>query len=268
MKKGIFHRSELLLGKDTMNTLYSTKVILFGIGGVGSWCAESLIRSGIMHLTIVDSDRICVTNINRQLQATCKTVGEVKTDALRSRLLEINPKAEIISIQKIYSKENSHEFDLHSFDYVLDAIDSLSNKAHLIEEVSKTDAIFFSSMGAALKIDPTRIKVGSFWKVINCTLGSKLRKKVRKTSAKNYKFQCVYGDEIMENALQESACGTEQCMCPHAKSGPGDEELLNHEWCSMKAAINGSLAHITGIFGFTLAGLVVKSIYEKKQLTV
>ncbi|MDD4921284.1 MAG: ThiF family adenylyltransferase, partial [Bacteroidales bacterium] len=142
LEQGIFHRTELLYGTEKMERMASAKVIIFGIGGVGSWCAESLIRSGISHLTIVDSDRICITNVNRQLHATTLTVGEVKTDALKKRLLEINPNANITPIQKIYNAENRDFFKLHEFDYIIDAIDSLSSKADLIRAATHTDAVF------------------------------------------------------------------------------------------------------------------------------
>src|SRR5450759_5382714 len=124
-EKGIFQRTELLFGKEKMDEIARKKVIIFGIGGVGSWCAESLVRTGIRHLTLVDSDMICITNINRQLHATTQTVGEVKTEALKKRLLEINPSAKIHTLQKIYEPENSDSFNLDSYDYIIDAIDSL-----------------------------------------------------------------------------------------------------------------------------------------------
>lgn len=263
MSKGIFHRSELLLGKDKIRNLASQKVILFGIGGVGSWCAESLIRTGITNLTIVDSDRICVTNVNRQMMATTKTVGQVKTEALKERLLEINPKANITALQKIYSKETSSDFKLNEYDVIIDAIDSLGSKINLILEAAETDAFFVSSMGAALKLDPTRIKVDSFWKVQGCPLARKLRKTIRKIGKPKRDFLCVYSDELLENLGAEASCGTEKCLCPKAASGPGDPDLVNHEWCSLKAAINGSLAHITAIFGFTMAGLVIKEFNQE-----
>src|SRR5665647_627005 len=163
IEKGIFQRTELLIGKKKMDNLREKRVIIFGIGGVGSWCAESLIRSGIMHLTIVDSDRVCVTNINRQIMATTKTVGKVKTEVLKERLLDINPKAEINALQMIYNKETHESFQLETFDFIIDAIDSFANKIYLIKMATQTDAVFFSSMGAALKMDPTRIKVSEFW---------------------------------------------------------------------------------------------------------
>jgi tRNA A37 threonylcarbamoyladenosine dehydratase len=246
-----------------MEEMSRKKVIIFGIGGVGSWCAESLIRSGIAHLTIVDSDRICITNINRQLHATMKTVGEVKTEALKQRLLEINPDAEIEAIQKIYNMANHHLFNLESFDYIIDAIDSLGSKVHLIRMATKTNAVLFSSMGASLKIDPTQIRVAEFWQVKGCPLGSKIRKYIRKGELPAKPFMCIYSEELLENRGSGSSCGTDKCLCPKAKSGVGDPELDNHEWCSQKAVINGTIAHITAIFGFTLAGLVIQDIYKQ-----
>ena len=148
-----------------MKHIAQKHVIIFGVGGVGSWCAEGLIRSGIRHLTIVDSDRVCITNINRQLMATTKTVGQVKVEALRERLLSINPSAEITALQQIFSEESASKFHLEDYDYIIDAIDSLKDKAALILLACKTKAKLFSSMGAALKLDPTRIKVTEFWKV-------------------------------------------------------------------------------------------------------
>ena len=263
----------MLLGNEAMDHIAQKRVIIFGVGGVGSWCAESLVRSGIRQLTIVDSDRVCITNINRQLMATTKTVGQVKVDALKERLLSgqvkvdalkerllsINPKAEITALQQIFSEETAESFELDTYDYIIDAIDSLKDKAALILLACKTKAKFFSSMGAALKLDPTRIKVTEFWKVQGDPLARALRKKFKSQKLfPKRKFQCVYSDELLENRGQNATCGTEQCMCPKAKNGPGDQSLLNHEWCSSKAQINGTLAHITAIFGFMLAGLVVQ----------
>ena len=238
----IFRRSELLLGSEAMERIAQKRVILFGVGGVGSWCAESLVRSGIQHLTIVDSDRVCITNINRQLMATSETVGQVKVDALKQRLLSINPSANITALQKIFTEETADEFDLSSYDYIIDAIDSLKDKALLILLACKTQAKFFSSMGAALKLDPTRIQVTEFWKVKGDPLARALRnrfKRGKRFPAK--KFQCVYSDELLRNL------GT-----------PSDdsEEPLSFN----KVQTNGSLAHITAIFGFTLAGLIIQDI--------
>ena len=244
-----------------MDRIAQKRVIIFGVGGVGSWCAESLVRSGIRQLTIVDSDRVCITNINRQLMATTKTVGHVKVEALKERLLTINPQAEITALQKIFTQETSASFDIDSYDYIIDAIDSLKDKALLILMACQSKARLFSSMGAALKMDPTRIRVTEFWKVKGDPLARALRKKFKSQGQfPKRKFQCVYSDELLTNRGHNATCGTEQCMCPKAKMGPGDSSLLNHEWCSSKAQINGTMAHVTAIFGFMLAGLVLQDV--------
>ncbi len=263
-----------------MEEIKSKNVIIFGVGGVGSWCAESLIRNGIYNMTIVDSDRVCITNCNRQLMATTKTIGQVKVDALRNRLIEINPKAEVVALQKIYSAETADAFHLEDYDFIIDCIDSLKDKADLILRATKIAhdnqrTKFFSSMGAALRIDPTMIRVAEFWKVKNDPLGKALRKKFKHNKQNPAgKFQCVYSEELpLDNLGEAHTCGTAACMCPKAKlisgtrgeadavyDAPGDQSLVEHEWCTKKAQINGSLSHITGIFGMTLAGLVMKEI--------
>ncbi len=266
IERAIYNRTELLVGEDAMSRLSHSSVIIFGVGGVGSWCAEGLVRSGVTRLTVVDSDRVCITNVNRQLMATVKTVGQVKVEALKARLLEINPKAEITAVQRIYCAETSGEFDLDAYDYVIDAVDSLKDKVHLIVKATQSHATFFCSLGAALKVDPTRVQVAEFWKVRGCPLGAALRKKMKRSGTfPSKKFLCVYDDEVLPNLGQCRSCGTEKCLCPKSQDGPGDAELLNHEWCSSKAQINGTTAHVTAIFGMTLAGLVISDIYRKSQ---
>lgn len=263
--RGYFQRTELLLGKDFITLASKKQVIIFGIGGVGSWCAESLVRSGIRHLTIVDSDRVCVTNINRQLIATSKTIGLVKTEVLKDRLLAINPKAQITALQKIYSPENSAEFELDKYDIIIDAIDSLTNKIHLIQTATNTNAVFFSSMGAALKVDPRRIQVAEFWNVNGCRLAATLRKKIKRAGGLNKKFLCVFSDELVENHQENETCGTHKCMCPKTKNGPGEPDLVDHEWCSHKAQINGTTSYMPAMFGMTIAGLVTQSIVDEQK---
>lgn len=264
LEKGILNRATLLLGEKAMDDISSKRVIIFGVGGVGSWCAESLVRSGFRNLTIVDSDRVCITNVNRQLMATTSTIGMVKVEALKERLLSINPMAKIDARQEIFSLETASGFHLEEYDYILDCIDSLKDKAHLILLATKMPGKFFSSMGAALKMDPTRIQVAEFWKVKGCPLARALRQKFKRSKDfPSKKFLCVFSDELLTNKGHEASCGTEKCMCPKAKEGPGNQDLLNHEWCSSKAQINGSLMHITAIFGMTLAGLVLKDAYLK-----
>ena len=269
LSSSIFNRTSLLLGDDVMENIYKKRVIIFGLGGVGSWCAESLIRSGIQELVLVDSDRVCITNVNRQLMATPKTVGQVKVEVLKNRLLEINPHAKIIALQDIYEAANTEKFELDTFDYIIDAIDSLENKMQLLWHASKTKATVFSSMGAALKMDPTRIKVAEFWKVSGCPLGRALRDKFkRKKLFPKKKIMCVYSDELLKNRGKSTSCGTDACMCPKVRHERSEAELQNenlvdHEWCSTKAQINGTMAHATAIFGFTIAGLVMQDIYQK-----
>ena len=242
MDSSIFRRNELLLGSEVMNRIAQKRVIIFGVGGVGSWCAESLVRSGIRQLTIVDSDRVCVTNINRQLMATTKTVGQAKVEALKERLLSINPEAEITALQEIFSAETADGFRLDTYDYIIDAIDSLKDKATLILLACQTGARLFSSMGAALKLDPTRIRVTEFWKVQGDPLARALRNKFKKEKRfPKRKFLVVCSDELLENR-----------GCP-----PADGEVPS---VFNKPQTNGSLVHITAIFGFMLAGLVVKDI--------
>lgn len=263
----IFNRTELLLGTDTMARIGKARVILFGVGGVGSWCAEGLVRSGISHLTIVDSDRVCVTNINRQLMATMRTVGEVKVEALRERLLQINPSAEIVALQEIYSKETAETFHIGEYDYVIDAIDSLSNKMELILQVSEKEckAVLFSSMGAALKMDPMQIRVSEFWEVDGCPLAAALRRRMRRQKRfPQRKFRCVWSPEVLANKGVVQGCGTAACLCPKNRLGGARPDLDEHEWCTSKAQINGSMAHITAIMGFALSGLVLQHIEKSK----
>ena len=228
-----FQRTQLLLGNDAIQTLASKRVIIFGVGGVGSWCAESLVRTGIGHLTIVDFDSVSPSNVNRQLMATAQTVGQPKVEVLRQRLQSINPSAEINALQQVFNESTAEHFDIGSYDYVIDAIDSLKDKALLIRMATATDAVFFSSMGAARKIDPSRIKVVEFWKVKGDPLARALRKYFKRSGLYPHrKFMCVFSDELLENK-------------------PVDNLLEK---------ANGTVVHITAIFGFTLASLVVRDI--------
>ena len=166
--KEIFNRAELLLGAGAMDRLATARVILFGVGGVGSWCAEGLVRSGIRHLTLVDADCVAPSNINRQRMATVSTVGRPRVDVLKEMLLDINPLAEITAVQARFTDATAASFGLDTYDYVIDAIDALKDKAALILHATATPATFFSSMGAACKIDPTKVRVASFWEVRGC----------------------------------------------------------------------------------------------------
>ena len=260
----VFNRTTLLLGSETMSRMAEAKVILFGVGGVGSWCAEGLVRSGIKHLTIVDSDRVSVTNINRQLMATTKTVGEVKVDAMRDHLLAINPEANIITVQKIFCKVTAESFNLDDYDYIIDCIDSLKDKILLILRATQTKAKFYSSMGAALKIDPTRIRVAEFWKVNGCPLARMIRKRMKQAKTfPAHKFLCVYSDELLENRGLASVCEPADSPFATNEGIPGDASLAYHDWNASKAQINGTVMHITAIFGLTLSGLIIQDIVAK-----
>ncbi|MDE5848409.1 MAG: tRNA threonylcarbamoyladenosine dehydratase [Muribaculaceae bacterium] len=237
METTYFDRTALLVGDEAMGRIARARVILFGVGGVGSWVAESLVRTGICHITLVDSDRVAPTNVNRQMPATSETIGEIKTEAARRRLLAINPEADVTTLTLFYDAETAPQIDLAEYDYIVDAIDSLKDKALLILNATRSGRKFFSSMGAALKMDPTRIKVGEFWSVKGCPLARALRQRFKKE--KTYparKFTCVYSDELLENKGQ------------------------TEETCDYKARINGSLCHITAIFGMTIAGEIIKDI--------
>lgn len=273
-------RTELLLGEENLERLQRTKVLIFGLGGVGSWCAEALVRSGVRNLTIVDSDRVCVTNCNRQLMATSKTLGQVKVEVLKERLLEINPDANIEALQKIYEAETADSFHMEEYDFIIDAIDSLTEKADLILRATSLPKhiTFISSMGAALRIDPFMVRKAEFWNVKGDPLARAIRNKFKKQKTfPKRKFQCVYSEEQpMRNMGVNRACGTGGCLCPKAKllsgvrgtdsavyDAPGNQRLVEHEWCSSKAQINGSLCHITSIFGMAIAGIVINTLIER-----
>jgi hesA/moeB/thiF family protein len=245
----IFARERLVAGDAMMDALAHTRVIVFGVGGVGSWCCEALCRSGVGHLTLVDSDLVAVSNINRQLMATTSTVGTPKVEALARRLLDINPGVDIVVRQEAYTAETADSFDLGSYDYVIDAIDSLENKALLILRATAADTVFFSSMGAARKLDPTKIGVAEFFKVEGCPLARALRTRFRRRATfPARKFKCVYSPETIPNRLE-----TERPA----------EASADDSWTASKAAVNGTFAHTTAVFGMTLAGLVVEDLYKK-----
>lgn len=220
-----------------MARIASVRVILFGVGGVGSWCAETLVRSGIHHLTIVDGDVVVPSNINRQLMATTATLGLPKVEVLRERLLSINPDAQITAINGRFNAGTADCFHLDEYDFIIDAIDSLTDKALLINTATRMpNAQLFSSMGAARKLDPTKIRIADFRKVTGDPLARTLRQKFKHMELfPERKFLCVYSDEALPNA-QQSADSTDGSPRP-----------------------NGTVAHITAIFGHMLASLVLNN---------
>lgn len=190
-------RSALLFGEEKMQRLGRARVIVFGLGGVGSWCAEALLRSGVGHLTLVDADDVDVTNINRQLPATSLTIGRPKAEVMLERLKGVRPDADIKALVKYYKPENAAEFALDTYDVVIDAIDSLPSKADMILRVTAMKSVrLYSSMGAARRLDPGRVSVAEFWKVRGCALARALRDRFKRSGVKPHcKFSCVYSDE-------------------------------------------------------------------------
>lgn len=241
----IFQRAERLLGSTFMERARNCRVILFGVGGVGSWCAEGLVRSGVGHLTLVDSDCVASSNINRQRMATIHTVGQPKVEALRRQLLEVNPTAHITAVEAFYSPDTAHQFTLQDYHYVVDAIDALPSKAALILHATGLGIPLFSSMGAALKMDPTQVRTAEFWRVKGCPLARALRQRFKRSGQMpRRKFQCVYSEELLANQGEPASAEL-------AATGPA-AQVVTHG--------NGSLCHITAIYGFTLSGLVLEHL--------
>ena len=222
----MFSRSTALLGTESMTQLQSVRVILFGIGGVGSWCAECLIRTGLTHLTIVDGDTVQASNLNRQLPATQATLGMPKVEALKARLLEINPDAEIEAICTMYNEQCTKDgpFDLSQYDYVIDAIDSVADKTDLLLYASRLKGVkIFSSMGAALRFDPTQVTTGELMSIKGDALAKAVRARMKRLDRHpSKKIRCVYSTE------QAQKCET-----------------------------RGSLMQVTAVFGLTLASMVI-----------
>lgn len=277
LESELFQRSVLLLGTDAMQRLYRQRVILFGVGGVGSWCAESLLRCGVHSLTLVDSDEVCSSNCNRQLMATSQSIGQPKVEALRDRLLQINPDAEICVLCKAYCRETADEFALEEYDYVIDAIDSLAEKAQLIRQVTaltheKSSPRLLSSMGAALRVDPTKVTVDEFWKVQGDPLARALRTKFRKEKQfPQSKFLCVYSQESPRKNLGEDflasllGTGTPSATARRQETEGREGTKKPYDWHDNKIHVNGSMCPITGIFGMTLAGLVLRSVCSEGE---
>jgi tRNA A37 threonylcarbamoyladenosine dehydratase len=228
------------------------------VGGVGSWCAEALARSGVGHIALVDSDTVCVTNINRQVQATAATVGQFKVEALKRRLLEINPACDVEAYGKVFSQETASSFGIGDADYVIDAIDSLSHKLDLIEYAAAAGVPLFSSMGMAQKLDPTKLKTADIWETQGCPLARLVRAGLRKRGFQGH-FTVVYSPERLPlSAGVAAACGSERCLCPARNRGDPDAPV---EWCSSKKVINGSAVTVTAVAGMILGSLVIREVY-------
>jgi tRNA A37 threonylcarbamoyladenosine dehydratase len=253
----VLQRMQLLTGAPALKRLGECRVAIFGIGGVGSWAAEALARSGVGRLTLVDNDVVCVTNVNRQLQATVRNVGRPKVDELKARLAEVNPRCRVDAVQKVYEPSCGDEFGLGGYDYVLDCIDSISCKVDLILRTKAAGTTLFASMGAAGKLDPTRIRVASIWETDGCPLARLIRRRLRRAGFDD-DLRVVFSPEAMAPVdTTSAACGTHVCHCPESAS---DDDGERRDCCAAKKVINGSAVHMTATFGMYLAGLVIGDV--------
>ncbi|MDR2247001.1 MAG: tRNA threonylcarbamoyladenosine dehydratase [Treponema sp.] len=248
-----------MTGSGVLDALGRTEVVIFGMGGVGSWCAEGLVRSGVGAVRLVDSDVVCVTNINRQVQATPATVGRLKVEALRDRLLEINPQCQVTAVAGVFSFETARTFGIETADYCIDAIDSITNKLDMVEYTALVGTVLFSSMGMAQKLDPTRIKIADIWKTRGCPLARLVRQGLRERRFSGG-FTTVYSDERMPvHPEVQVSCGAPECLCP-PRNDDGNGAPV--EWCGSKKVINGSAVTVTAAAGMILASLVIRDVYD------
>jgi tRNA A37 threonylcarbamoyladenosine dehydratase len=244
-----FSRAELLLGHEAMGRLEAATVAVFGLGGVGSYTAEALARSGVGGLALIDDDKICLTNVNRQLIATTKTVGRYKTDVMRERILEINPGARVEAIRCFYAADTAAGIDLARFSYVVDAIDTVSCKLLLVERARDAGTPVISCMGVGNRLDPTRLEVADLAKTDFCPLARVMRKELRKRGVTHLKV--VYSREPAIEPIQTDCTSCQKnCVCP-----PGATRN-----CAQRRQIPGSVAFVPPAAGLILAGEVVKAL--------
>lgn len=244
-----FSRTQLLFGAETMEKLYHARVAVFGIGGVGGYTAEALARSGIGTLDLIDDDKVCLTNINRQIFATRKTVGQYKVDVAEQRILDINPDAVVHTYKTFYSPDTAEQFDFTLYDYVVDAIDTVTGKLELVEQAEKAGVPIISSMGAGNKLDPTAFEVADIYETSVCPLARVMRRELKKRGIK--KLKVVYSKEPAMTPIDDMAvsCRT-NCICP-----PGTERT-----CTQRRQVPGSNAFVPPVAGLIIAGEVVKDI--------
>lgn len=244
-----FSRSELLLGTEGMEKLSKSRVAVFGIGGVGSYTVEALARSGVGTFDIFDDDKVCLTNINRQLIATRKTVGKYKVDVMKERILEINPNAIVNTHQCFFMPENADSFDFSEYSYVVDAVDTVTAKIELVLRANQANTRIISCMGAGNKLDPTRFEVTDLYKTSVCPLAKVMRKELKTRGIK--KLKVVYSKERVRQPLSDMALSCKTgCICP-----PGAERK-----CTQRRAIPGSTSFVPSVAGLIIAGEVVKDI--------
>lgn len=244
-----FSRTELLFGKEGMDRLYGARVAVFGIGGVGGYTAEALARSGIGTLDLIDDDKVCLTNINRQIFATHKTVGQYKVDVAKERILDINPKAEVHTYKTFYTPETADQFDFSQYDYIVDAIDTVTGKLELAEQAQKAGTPIISCMGAGNKLDPTAFEVSDIYKTSVCPLARVMRRELKKRGIK--KLKVVYSKEPAMTPVDDMAisCRT-NCICP-----PGTARK-----CTERRQVPGSNAFVPSTAGLIIAGEVIKEL--------
>lgn len=244
-----FSRTELLLGKESMEKLKNSKVAVFGIGGVGGYTAEALVRSGVGTLDLIDDDKVCLTNINRQIFATRKTVGKYKVDVAEERLHDINPDAVINTHKTFYMPDTAEQFDFSQYDYIVDAIDTVTGKITLVVNADKAKIPIISSMGAGNKLDASAFEVADIYSTSVCPLARVMRTELRKRKIKRLKV--VYSKEKPITPVDDMAISCKQhCICP-----PGTARK-----CTQRRQVPGSTAFVPSVVGLIIAGEVVKDL--------
>ena len=244
-----FSRTELLIGKEGLEKLAAARVAVFGIGGVGGYAVEALARSGVGALDLIDDDRICITNLNRQLHATRKTVGKYKVDVAAERVAEINPNCVVRTFKTFYLPETEDEFDFHDYDYVIDAIDTVTGKLSLVRNANACGTPIISSMGAGNKLDPTKFEVADIYKTSVCPLARTMRRELKKFGIKHLKVVYSKEEPIRPAEDDEISCRS-HCVCP-----PGTVRK-----CTARRDIPGSTAFVPSVVGLIIAGEVIKDL--------
>ena len=244
-----FSRTQLLIGADAIKKLSESKVAVFGIGGVGGYVCEALVRSGIGHFDLVDDDKVCLTNLNRQILATRKTVGKYKAEVMAERMLEINPEADIRIYKCFFLPENADDFPFDEYDYVIDAVDTVTAKLELIMRCKEKNVPVISAMGAGNKLDAGRMKIADIYETSVCPLARVMRHELRKRGVRSLKV--VYTDEQPIRPLEDMSISCRShCICP-----PGAQ----HKWTERRD-IPGSTAFGPAVAGLLIAGEVVKEL--------
>lgn len=247
-----FSRTELLFGKDAMERLASSRVAVFGIGGVGGYVCEALVRSGVGAFDLIDDDKVCLTNLNRQLIATRKTVGKYKAEVMRERILDINPHAEVNIHKCFFLPENAEEFAFDQYDYVVDAVDTVTAKLELVMKCQEMNVPIISCMGAGNKLDPTAFRVSDIYKTRVDPLARVMRRELKKRGVKRLKV--VYSEEQPIRPIEDMAISCcYHCICP-----PGTKRH-----CTDRRDIPGSSAFVPSVAGLIVAGEVIKDLVAK-----